>query len=312
MVGKRAFECPVAEFVGRRRKWCPDSRSDDRGGEKVLIGAQSAVQVTSMDKNRILERGLVATGIACCVAGATLAVAKHLHPVAGEYAAAIGRALANGGILAVAGVGFVALGSTRANRREDAQDLLLEQVAADLVQLRARLETLPSNSAPSSHASNGEDDRLFRLAAAIDQLGARLDSRLKIQHGELVAELEHLRSASAPPISSSAMDQSIAARSEEEADPWLSTPEPEIELETGYEPDEDDLEVVIELEDEDDDSPGLGILDDIEEGQRATGSIPSPGPALPEGSLEAKLAALKDLMGDPAVRAALEATRRAG
>ena len=133
-----------------------------------------------MDKNRILERGLVATGIACCVAGATLAVAKHLHPMAGEYAAAIGRALSNGGILAVAGVGFVALGSTRPNRQDDAQDLVMEQVAADLVQLRARLEALPADSSLSSRNSTGEDDRLFRLAAAIDKLGARLDSRLKI------------------------------------------------------------------------------------------------------------------------------------
>ncbi|MEY2747185.1 MAG: hypothetical protein RL112_2227 [Planctomycetota bacterium] len=263
-----------------------------------------------MDKNRIVDRGLVATGIACCVVGAGLAVAKHLHPLASEYAAGVGRALANGGILAVAGLGFVALGRSRAGGRAEGQDLLLEQVAADLVQLRARLDAQSGGLAPANRTTAVDDDRLFRLAAAIDQLGARLDARLKAQHGELAAELLRLRTEWTAHASPAAEDRSAPGRQEDDQDPWLSTPEPEIELETGYEPGEDDFEVVVELEDEDDDSPGLGILDDIEEARHA--AEPRPGPALPEATLEAKLAALKDLMGDPAVRAALDATRRAG
>jgi len=265
-----------------------------------------------MDKNRILARGLVATGIACCALGLASAVAKHLHPVAGEYAEGIGRALDNGGILAIAGLGFAAFGWSRATRRDEGRELLLEQVASELVQLRARIDSLSVGEASGSRATVGDDDRLFRLAAAIDQLGARLDARLKAQHGDLAAELLRLRTEWTAHASPVAEDRSAPERQEEDQDPWLSTPEPEIELETGYEPDEDDIEVEVEFEDEDDDSPGLGILDDIEEARHAAEPTPRPGPALPEATLEAKLAALKDLMGDPAVRAALDATRRAG
>jgi hypothetical protein len=266
-----------------------------------------------MDKNRIFERGLVAVGLAACVLGAGLAVAKHLHPLAGEYAAGVGRALANGGILAVAGLGFAALGWSRRTHGEESRDLVLEQVAADLVQLRARLDALSTEARDAGKTSKSEDDRLFRLAAAIDQSGARLDARLVAQHDALVAALERLRGGAPATVAPLGGAQESSRSTPEEADdPWLATPEPEIELQTGYEPDEDDIEVVVELEDEDDDGPGLGILDDIEEARGAGAAIPPPLSAPPEASLETKLAALKDLMGDPAVRAALEASRRAG
>lgn len=271
-----------------------------------------------MDKHRTLQHGLVALGLSCLCAGIALALAKHLHPVAGQYAAGVGRALANGGILAVAGLGFVALGWSARGRQDDARELLLEQVAADLVQLRTRLDS--ASAAPSRVVAN-DDDRLFRLAAAIDQLGARLEARLKTHHAQSTTELERLRAdlAQRSPLEQDATtdeDRAAPRPLDEEGDPWLSTPEPEIELDGGYEPGDEDLEIVVELEDEDDDSPGLGILDDIEEGRAVPPPEPPdsalPGIGLHETNLAAKLAALRDLMGDPAVRAALDASRRAG
>lgn len=152
-------------------------------------------------------------GCLCFVAGGTLAVSKYIDPAFGEYAGAIGRAMANGGTLGLFGLVLIAVytstTSSGANSSKESgetnkssgadQSLVLEQLAGDMAQVRAQLETLqkaqqaaPAAPAKSESDQLNSDDRLFRLAAGIDQLGARVDSRLKTQHGTTMDAIDGL------------------------------------------------------------------------------------------------------------------------
>lgn len=151
-------------------------------------------------------------GCLCFVAGGTLAVSKYIDPAFGEYASSIGRAMANGGTLGLFGLVLIAVytstssGPSSSKESGEAQksgsgadqSLVLEQLASDMAQVRGQLETLrkaqESAAAPTKSESEplNTDDRLFRLAAGIDQLGARVDGRLKTQHGATMDAIDGL------------------------------------------------------------------------------------------------------------------------
>lgn len=127
-----------------------------------------------------------------------------------------------GGTLVMGGLVLFALGMLRraqiADREEEADDrLLVEQVAADLLQVRDSLEEVnggTSQLAKEMRALQGQvaevaqvqaaqpqqqpqqsgvgEEAIFRLAASLDQLGARMEQRLKSQYGAMQDSLEEL------------------------------------------------------------------------------------------------------------------------
>ena len=162
---------------------------------------------------------------------------------------------------------------------DDNGTLVLEQLAADLATVRTQLEALRTEREAQA-AKPKHEDQLFRLAAGIDQLGARVDGRLKSQHSAIMDGLEGVQrdvAALRARIDELESAPRAAATNEE---PYGNA-EDDIELVEGFETSDDDLEVVVELDQE---------LASAEEDQG--------------------FASLHELLSDPAVREAMEAVRR--
>lgn len=177
---------------------------------------------------RTAGTGWMVLGGAVALVGVVLGVQKLLPGQVGELAASARDYGLEAGALAVGGLVLVAVGSAaRALTRRAAQPnddaLLLEQVANDLLIVKDALEQstestqrvadevrmlqssvgslAESQNAVQQHllaqqqqqappASN--DDAIFRLAASLDQLGARVEQRMKAQYGEMQASLDEL------------------------------------------------------------------------------------------------------------------------
>jgi hypothetical protein len=150
--------------------------------------------------------------------GITLALEKFLPaPVASVVTSAHemgvnGDVLAMGGFLLIA-VGALAKSAARNANRPNDDALLLEQVASDLLVVKDTLELgrqstqmvhddlravhgsvhalTEARNAPPQGGINGED-AIFRLAASLDQLGARIEQRMKSQYGEMQSSLDEL------------------------------------------------------------------------------------------------------------------------
>jgi hypothetical protein len=238
-----------------------------------------------MNSRNLMSRTTLALGCLCLVGGAFLVGAKHLSPAAGEYAASGLRALSSGGLLAVLGVVLVAVawGFRSHAPTEDQGTLVLEQLASDLATVRAQLEAMRTEREAQA-AKPKHEDQLFRLAAGIDQLGARVDGRLKSQHSAIMDGLDGVQRdvaalrARIDELESAPRD---AVESAEPGEDPYGHAEDEIELVEGFETSDDDLEVVVEL-----DQDLAGAEDD-------------------QG-----FASLHELLSDPAVREAMEAVRR--
>jgi hypothetical protein len=242
----------------------------------------------------------------------------------------------------------------------DDQSLILEQLASDLALTRGGMQELrvefvylkdmvQSATKQSVDPTTGLDEAqaaVFRLAASMDQLGGRLEARLKSQDSvfhEVIAALRTEISATNTSLSE------LRARIEQGIQDATTTINPRSvenatdevdfgEVEPGYQPSSDDVEVEVELEDVA--SNGLGLLDDLDDlgKPRRSKTSPSIRPSIPrtntyadlgieeapveagalptrqslEAEIEAKLEALKALMADPGVRRALEASRHRG
>ncbi|HVS11980.1 MAG TPA: hypothetical protein VMS76_19100 [Planctomycetota bacterium] len=158
-------------------------------------------------------------GAACTALGLALAFAGPLSPSIARAAQRAADAGFHSGVLVMGGLLLVACGSLwrrtsrsvseETERQEDSQ--ILEQVATDLVQMRGAVDRLQlvSNAvqddlrsmysaldAQSQAMQGGSDgaqhDALFRLAASLDQLGARLEQRLVAQSGSLQQTLDQV------------------------------------------------------------------------------------------------------------------------
>ncbi len=246
----------------------------------------------------------------------------------------------------------------------DDQSLLLEQLASDLALTRGGMQELrvefvylkdivQSANKQTVDPTTGLDEAqaaVFRLAASMDQLGGRLEARLKSQDSvfhEVIAALRTEISATNTSLTELRLriEQGIQDAS---AGINTRTVEGEVdeidysEVELGYQPSPDDLAVEVELEELA--TNGLGLLDDLDDHGKPRRSKTSPSirPSIPrtntyadlgivevpvdpgsvssalptrqsiEAEIEAKLEALKVLMADPGVRRALEASRHRG
>lgn len=156
---------------------------------------------------------LWAMGAAACCAGVAIATLPHVSYRAGQLAAglgahgAIGASVFTGGALLLA-LGWTKRSSARTNTNDSTTTLLLEQLATDLAQTRATLDTLQQQMADTAQCTlavreelsnargNGEvlspTEAMFQLAASLDKLGARIDQKLKVHHTTLHEGIEEL------------------------------------------------------------------------------------------------------------------------
>jgi hypothetical protein len=152
-------------------------------------------------------------GAAACCAGVAIATLPHVSYRAGQLAAGLGAHGAIGASVFTGGALLLALGWTkrslaRTNTNDSTTTLLLEQLATDLAQTRATLDTLQQQIAETAQCTlavreeltnargNGEalspTEAMFQLAASLDKLGARIEQKLKVHHTTLHEGIEEL------------------------------------------------------------------------------------------------------------------------
>lgn len=331
----------------------------DRMDSKARGGSGS--QRSDTGESTESARWLSISGTAALVGAAGMLAMGSFVPAATGWIQAAAKQGITAGSAALAGV--VLLGIHAASRRRApapvapaidetavAGGLVLEQVAADLADARGALKDLrvdlvylkdalgngkgqraSKREAPSADAS--AHDGVFRVAASVDQLGSRIDARLRKQEDmtidalaqiqrtmrETRARLDELsqRIEAPPPVEQRAAElaapQAHAHAHEFDADVE--------EIATGFEPSDDDVHVTVEL---DDDGPELGLLDRLDDAGVLRTS-PSDTPRIDAEALDllqigstfdrqraddseiaAKLEEVRGLLSDPRVRAAFE------
>lgn len=202
-------------------------------------------------------------------------------------------------------------------RAEDSQQaLVLDQLASDLALTRGGMQELrvefvylkdlvQSAQRDGVDPTTGIDEAqaaIFRLAASMDQLGGRLEQRLKAQDSAVHEVMALLRSELSTTTNSlmdlrvrieqgiqDASTSSVQTRThaDGEEDQMDFSEVDEIELESGYEPAPDDLHVEVELEQDN----GLGLLDQLDDlgSPRRTKTSASIRPSIPRTNTYADL-----------------------
>jgi len=302
-------------------------------------------------------------GALCTVAGLALAFAGPFSPIVARAAHRAAEAGIQSGVLVMGGLLLVACGSLwrrssrsvseETERQEDSQ--ILEQVAADMVQICGAIDRLQlvSNAvqddlrsmyaaleaqaqAMQAGTDGAQHDALFRLAASLDQLGARLEQRLMAQSGSLQQTLEQVGvTASQAQRALEELAASTAARApagvESAEAPWAAPePAPASEL------------AAAEREPTAPEPPSLGLLDQLDDYGSPSGSagFETTAAALPAGpraagngsweeelemvaserakaahealDTQTKLLQLESLLSDERLRSALEQMRGGG
>ncbi|MCK6446765.1 MAG: hypothetical protein L6Q99_10270 [Planctomycetes bacterium] len=173
--------------------------------------------------------GWMVVGGSLAFVGVALAAQKFLPAPVGDVLGAAREYGFEAGVLFVGGLCVAAVGSAaRALGKRAAQPnddaLLLEQIANDLLIAKDGLEqakqstdgvqndvgllqahvqslgelvhALPQQLAAqqpqAAPQGNGSEDAIFRLAASLDQLGARMEQRMKAQYGQMQSSLDEL------------------------------------------------------------------------------------------------------------------------
>ena len=224
----------------------------DERREPAATHASRAPRTRSKGK----EGGLLQfLGLLCAGAGLALSVLPRFSWKANQIMVGFDSLGVHGGTLLMGGLVLMALGLVRraldADKGQDERDneLLLEQVATDLIHTRTALDELRESTtelagklealreetaaaearddAPASQPQLAQD-ALFSLAASLDKLGARVDQRLKAYHttvqeslDELASSVEHSRRSleerlSVAPAPQFAEDSTVYAQPEAE------------------------------------------------------------------------------------------------
>lgn len=248
-------------------------------------------------------------GFLCLLGSAGLLFGGKLLPQQADLLQRVqSHGLTPGLLLACAGVMFASHLASRWVGRHLArlgdraeQDFALEQIAADMAQTRSSLQELrvefvylkESVSALGRDlpvqigeaSENSTRDAMYRLAASLDQLGARLEQRIRTQQGAIEEGLQDLRLT----IQSDLESRAPAPIASHPGGPsWDAAPASPL---------------------------GLGVLDTLDDLPAATTSWEALPPALPavDPAYDEKLQQLELLLGDPRIRAACdERTRSAG
>lgn len=304
-------------------------------------------------------------GFAASVIGMVLCAGPSLSWKAGQVSQGLGQLGLHGGTMIMGGLALAGMGLLRRGQgqlglsviRGSDDDLLLEQVAADLCEVRSVLldvtgqvtsigegllglqAEVQAGSRARSVEEQGEGNAVFRLAASLDQLGARFEQRLGGHHAALQDGLAGLRSAlddcnaaiadlaagsAAPAIEEEAptpvVEPTADAVSDESEEPsMIHLPELPVEADLGHElaVDELSLGVLDALEDVPAIDPAAAALlsaaaHPLVEMDEALPGLEEAMPALPSASevsqptaVEDPAAALSSMLSDEEIRAAL-------
>jgi hypothetical protein len=277
----------------------------DVGSASVSSAPVEARAVDSVMGSQLFLAGGVLAG----VLGALCAVGPKLLPAqANLFAQAASRGVTPGvlwsvtAVLVAFGILAKALGrNVEALAVKDDQSKLIDQITSDLGQTRTSMQELRvefvylkdhvtnmGRDLPSQIASANESstrDAMYRLAASLDQVGARLEQRIRSQHGTLEGTLQEVQqSLQATAEQIVQLQQSLTQVSSAPAVAWDAPAEP--------------LPAPI----------SLGVLDHLADehhsGDSPEGEIE---PALPDSATyEEKLVQLAHLLADPRVRAAAD------
>lgn len=260
---------------------------------------------------------LFAGGLLAAAGGVFLGLGAHFLPAQAHLIQQIHSRGVNAGVLfgtaaLLLGVGIVARRIGRgldllADREEER--FVQEQIASDIAQSRASLQELrvefvylkdalgtlgrdlPTRLSEASE--NSTRDAMYRLAASLDQVGARLEQRIRSQQGTLEETLRELHS-------------SLQLTCEQVTNLTLGmTPSAAPAAGWGEVPAEPAPPAI-----------GLGLLDTLGDEQPsstwdagAAQAVPAPLPSAPP-SYEQKLSQLSELLSDPRVRAACDSLVR--
>ncbi len=250
-------------------------------------------------------------GLIAGAGGLLCAFGPQFLPAQAEFFARVAaRGITSGALWCVAAVMFAlsmlarALGrNLEALGQTEDNSLLIEQVAMDLAQTRSSMQELRvefvylkeyitnlGRDLPAQIATANESttrDAMYRLAASLDQVGARLEQRIRTQHGTLEGTLQEVQqSLQATCEQVTQLQQSFGPGTAPGA--WELPPEPA--------------------------APpiSLGVLDHLVDERGADSAFPEFGAPLPAGqpSYEEKLLQLASLLADPRVRAAADGMTR--
>jgi hypothetical protein len=295
-------------------------------------------------------------GVGCVAGGLTLALGPKMSWKLEQIATGFKHLGVEGGVLVMGGLLLAALGMLRRGQIalrtptvEQAEDRqLLEQLAKDTLRLAENLSHLESgithletHLASSRRAveervgastaevltaiatpreNNSGEEAIYRLAASLDQVGMRIEQRLKTQYTALQ---DHLEDVGAAILSARNQVQGLQRAREEHAAALRDEVQTQVETaleETGFwsnsrEPNK---------------GPSLGVLDTIDDGATAHHeSLESVSAALPlnpeearehgvatpreydehEPDTQTRLIQLSSLLADPKLRSALESMR---
>jgi hypothetical protein len=169
---------------------------------------------------------LMLTGLAATLFGLALSILPLISWKATKVMLGLDFLGVQGGALVVGGMTLVGLGMIRRSQvaaiaASDGSDIdseIVEQVAADVVQMRNAVDhmqsvvgamqdelrtvkdeivaAIPAPVAPQApEAQGGNEDAIFRMAASLDKVGAKIEERLKSQFSELQGRLSSVESS---------------------------------------------------------------------------------------------------------------------
>jgi hypothetical protein len=314
----------------------------------------------------------VACGGLVALAGVALGVQQAFGGPGAEIANTARSLGLEAGVLSVGGLVLVAVGSAvRALARRAAQPdddtLLLERATSDLIvvkdsleqsrglaqaqyeelhalqahvyELREAVAAVTQRGAEQAQGS-GNEDALYRLAASLDQLGARMEQRMKAQYAEMQASLDELNgvvasvrrnvdelfqgvhgaieaAAHVPPVAPAPVAQAPVAQNPVRS-PHVEAPRAPLPVATA-EPQQQALPLGL-LDQLDDPLPPAPVAAPQHHVAYAQPAAHAPSheaqahaapPAESYDDADAKLAELRALLSDDRLRAALEQIRRA-
>jgi hypothetical protein len=189
--------------------------------------------------------------------------------------------------------------------QSDDLGLVVEQIASDLAQTRTSMQELRvefvylkehvtsmGRDLPTQIASTNESttrDAMYRLAASLDQVGARLEQRIRSQHGTLEGTLQEVQQSLKATCEQVEQIQQAMTQASAPASGWEMPAEP--------------AQPPI----------SLGVLDHLADEHADTGDARNAyGAPLPSGpqTYEEKLVQLAQLLSDPRVRSAADGMTR--
>jgi hypothetical protein len=189
-------------------------RDQEKSGPDEVVSGEEFAAAPPESRGRFSEFLLLGTGLIQFLTGAALIVVPSAFPQYAWIVQGLARRGVTGLPLYVGGVVLTGLWlSTRTNRAraEAARDGAVAAAASieklgdevghlgdglqglriEFVYLKDALQTqLEKTQAPASTSSDSPNDAVFRLAASLDQLGARLEERFNANHRELGQSLQ--------------------------------------------------------------------------------------------------------------------------